>query len=209
MIGVIHHIQHHALTKQVRGQIYIPFSQSVRWHISFVVRTSGDPSALAGPVRGEIAKIDKDLAISKVLPMTSYLDRAMAATRFTMVLAAIFGGLALLLAAVGIYGVVACSVNQRTREMGIRMALGATPAQVLSMVLGQGLRLVLIGLALGIAGAMALTRLMSGLLFGVEPTDPLTFATVALVLVTVVLVACLLPARRAAVTDPIVALRYE
>ncbi|MGH9790521.1 MAG: ABC transporter permease, partial [Candidatus Acidiferrales bacterium] len=209
VVGVIRHIQHHALTRQVRAQIYIPFSQSVRWHISFVVRTSGDPAALSGAVRGVIAKIDKDLAIAKLRPMTFYLDRAMAATRFTMVLGAVFGGLALLLAAIGIYGVMAYAVNQRTREFGIRMALGARPGEIQKQVVREGMSLALAGLALGVAGAVMLGRFLDALLFGVTAADPATYVAAALILPTVALAACWLPARRAARRDPLAVLRAE
>jgi len=209
VVGVIRHIQHHALTKQVRGQIYIPFSQSVRWHISYVVRTSGDPAAQTGAVRGAVAAIDKDLAISKLRPMTFYLDRAMSATRFTMVLAAIFGALALALAAVGVYGVVAYSVTQRTREFGVRLALGAQHADIVRQVLREGMTLAVIGMVVGLAGALALSRLLTSLLFGVTPVDPVTFTAVALALPLVALAACWLPARRAAGRSPVAALRTE
>ncbi|MGH9794869.1 MAG: ADOP family duplicated permease, partial [Candidatus Acidiferrales bacterium] len=209
VVGLIRHIQHHALTRQVRGQIYIPFSQSVRWHISFLVRTTGDPAALAGAVRGEIAKIDKDLAIAKLRPMTFYLDRAMAASRFTMLLGAAFGGLALLLAAIGIYGVMAYTVNQRNREFGIRMALGAHPGEIQRQVVSEGMRLALAGLALGVAGAVMLGRFLDALLFGVNAADPATYAAAAMILPLVALAACWLPARRAAQRDPLAVLRAE
>jgi predicted permease len=209
VVGVIRHIQHHALTRQVRGQIYIPFSQSVRWHISFVVRTSGDPSGLAGPVRAAIASIDKDLAIAKLRPMSFYVDRAMAATRFTMVLATIFGGLALLLAAIGIYGVLAYSVTQRSQEFGVRMALGARRRDILWHVLREGMGLALGGIAIGCAGAVALSRYLVKLLFGVSPLDPVTFGSAALVLALSALAACWLPAQRAAGRDPIGVLRVD
>jgi putative ABC transport system permease protein len=209
VVGVIRHIQHHALTRQVRGQIYIPFSQSVRWHISFVVRTGGDPSALAGPARAVIASIDKDLAIAKLRPMSFYLDRAMAATRFTMVLAAIFGGLALLLAAIGIYGVVGYSVAQRTAEFGVRIALGAQRGDIIRHVMREGMALAIAGITIGCAGALGLSRFLATLLFGVSPVDPVTFGSAALVLAFSALAACWLPAQRAAAREPIAVLRVD
>jgi predicted permease len=209
VIGVIRHIQHHALTRQVRGQIYIPLSQSVRWHTSVAVRASGDPLSLAPAVRSKIRELDKDLAISKLRPMTFYLDRALAATRFTMVLAALFGGLALLLAALGIYGVVAYSANQRMREFGIRMALGAHARDIRRQVLREGLALSLAGLLLGALGALALGRFLQALLFGVTATDLATYLACAVVLPAVALLACWLPARRAARRDPLAILRTE
>jgi putative ABC transport system permease protein len=207
--GVVRHIQHHALTRQVRGQIYIPFSQSVRWHISFVLRTSGDPAALAGAVRGAVAALDQDLAISKLRPMTFYLDRAMSATRFTMVLAGIFGMLALGLAAVGIYGVLAYTVTQREREFGVRLALGAQPAQIQRQVLGEGMALTAAGLGLGATATFLLGGLLQGLLFGVTPLDATVFVSAAAVLPAAALAACWLPARRAARRNPVAALRVE
>ena len=209
VVGVVRHIQHHALTRQVRGQIYIPFSQSVRWHISMVIRTAGDPVALAGSARDAVASLDKDLAISKLRPMAFYLERAMSASRFTMVLAAIFGALALVLAAVGIYGVVAYSVTQRTREFGVRMALGASRADILRQVVREGMSLAIVGMIIGIAGAAALARTLSSLLFGITPGDPATFAAAALVLPLAALAASWLPARRAASRNPVAALRTE
>jgi predicted permease len=209
VVGVIRHVQHHALTRQVRAQVYIPFGQSVRWHISMVVRTAGDPAALTSVVRGALAGVDKNLAISKARPMTFYLDRALAATRFTMVLATLFGALALILAAVGTYGVVAYSVTQRTREFGVRLALGARPLDIVRQVMSEGMRLACLGMVIGVAGAFALGRVLTSLLFGVAPTDLPTFALAALVMPLAALAACWLPARRAAGHDPLVALRVE
>ena len=209
VVGVIRHIQHHALTRRVRGQAYIPFSQSVRWHISLVVRTGGDPMALAPVVREAVHSLDKDLAVSKLRPMTFYLDRAQAASRFTMVLATLFGVLAMLLAAVGVYGVLAYSVNQRRREFGVRLALGAEPERIQLLVVREGMALALAGLALGAAGALAVSRSLQALLFGVTPTDPATYATAGVVLIGVALAACWVPARRASRVDPMVALRHE
>jgi putative ABC transport system permease protein len=181
----------------------------VRWHTSVVVRSSGDALSLAPVVRSKIRELDKDLAISKLRPMTFYLHRALAATRFTMVLAALFGGLALLLAAIGIYGVVAYSANQRMREFGIRMALGAHARDIRRQVLREGLALALAGLLLGALGALALGRFLQALLFGVTATDLATYLACAVVLPAVALLACWLPARRAARRDPLVILRTE
>ncbi len=174
-----------------------------------VIRTAGDPVALAGSARGAVASLDKDLAISKLRPMAFYLERAMSASRFTMVLAAIFGALALVLAAVGIYGVVAYSVTQRTREFGVRMALGASRADILRQVVREGMSLAIVGMIIGIAGAAALARTLSSLLFGITPGDPATFAAAALVLPLAALAASWLPARRAASRNPVAALRTE
>src|SRR5262249_15960221 len=146
VVGVVEHIKGHSLLKAVRGQIYIPYTQSSREHLSFVVRSAGDPVALAGPIKDELSKLDKTRAIAKVGPMDQYVAMAMAPTRFTAVLAGIFAGLALLLATVGLYGVISYSVNQRKHEMGVRMALGARSADILRVVFREGLSLTAIGL---------------------------------------------------------------
>jgi predicted permease len=209
VIGVIRHIQHHALTRQVRGQIYIPFSQSARWHISFVVRAAGDPAALAGAVRRAVAGIDRQQAVAKLRPMTFYMDRAMAAARFTMVLASIFSALALVLAAIGLYGVVAYSVGQRVREFGIRLALGARAGEIQRQVVREGMTLALAGLGIGALGAVVLSRLLAAILFGVGPGDVITYAAAAALMPMVAAVACWLPARRVSALSPLAVLRAE
>lgn len=209
VVGVVGHLRHHTLSKQLRGQIYLPYPQSAREHLSYAVRTTGDPLALASTIRQELHAINKDMALSKVRPMQQYVNKDLASAGFTAVLAGLFGGLALLLAAIGIYGVISYSVNQRTHEIGIRLALGAKPSDVLKLVVAQGLVLALIGMGSGLAAALALTRLMSSLLFGVSATDPFTFVAVSVILTGVVLAACFIPALRAARVDPMEALRYE
>jgi putative ABC transport system permease protein len=173
------------------------------------VRTSGDPARLTRAVEQTILAADSSLPIGKVLSMEQILAHSLALQRFMMVLLALFASLALLLAAVGIYGVMSYTVSQRMQEMGIRIALGAQPGKLLQLILGEGLRLVLLGTAIGIAGALALYRLLTGMLFGVRPTDPLTIAATAFFLFAVTLLACYLPARRATRVDPLIALRYE
>ena len=209
VVGVVEHIRSHTLMERGRGQIYIPFSQSARPHLSCVVKTRGDTLAPVATIRGELHRLDKDLALSKVLPMTAYLNKARARTDFTALLSSLFGGLALLLATVGIYGVVSYSAGQRTQEIGIRIALGARPVHVIKLVIGKGVMLTAAGVAIGLVAAMVLTRFMAGLLFGVGATDPFTFAAVTLLLVSVALLANYLPARRATKVDPMVALRCE
>ena len=177
--------------------------------VNVLVRTSVEPLSLAGAVRNQIAALDKDQAVFNVRTMEEALSRSVAARRFSMILLGVFAMLALVLAAVGIYGVISYSVAQRTREVGIRMALGARTIDVIKLVVRDGLKLVLIGVGVGLAGALALTRLMTTLLFGVTPTDTVTYATVALGLVLVALIACCIPARRATKVDPLVALRFE
>ncbi len=209
VVGVVRHIQHHALTRQVRGQIYIPFSQSVRWHISFVVRASGDPLTLGSAVRRALAQIDKDQAVAKLRPMTFYLEKAMAATRFTMVLASLFSALALGLAAIGLYGVVAYSVGQRAHEFGIRLALGARAGEIRWQVVREAMTLTLAGLALGAFGAIGISRVLASILFGVGPGDVATYALAAALLPAVALLACWLSTRRIASFSPLAILRAE
>jgi ABC-type antimicrobial peptide transport system permease subunit len=160
-------------------------------------------------VRSTIAGIDPLLPISNLTPLDSYVSRAMASTRFALVLIACFGGVALLLAAVGLYGVLAYAVRQRTAEIGLRVAMGATQQTILGLVVRQGLALSMAGIAFGTVGAFALTRVMRSLLVGVTPTDPLTFGSIGLAFLVVAMLASWLPARRAANVDPITALRTE
>jgi putative ABC transport system permease protein len=189
--------------------LYRPQTQSAARAIYLVVRTDGDPLALAGSVRETIKSIDPDLPIAQMQTMEARVDRSLARRRFSMTLLTLFAVAALALAAIGIYGVMAFLVSQGTREMGIRMALGATPRGILSLVLGHGLLVIAVGVAAGLAGAFALTRLMSSLLFGVQPRDPVTFLVIALGLGAVALLACYIPARRAARINAITALRAE
>ena len=177
---------------------------------NLVVRTSSaDPLALAAAVRGEVAAIDRDQPVSAVRAMREVVSGSVAQQRFRTLLLATFAGVALLLAGVGIYGVIAYSVTHRTHEIGIRMALGAGAGDILKMVVGQGMALALAGVAVGLLAALALTRVLSSLLFGVTATDAVTFAAVSLLIAAVALLACLVPARRATKVDPMVALRYE
>jgi putative ABC transport system permease protein len=179
------------------------------WAPYFVIRTASDPIALTSSVTDVIHKSDPTLPVTQVMRMDDLLSDSVSPRRFSAVLTGIFSILALLLAAVGIYGVMSYAVSQRTHEFGIRMALGAQPDDVRSLIVGRGAKLAFIGVALGLLGAFGFTRLLASLLFGVKPTDPLTFAGVALLLVFVALVACYFPARRAMKVDPLVALRYE
>ena len=190
--------------------MYLPNVQ-FQWFVPshLVVKTDVEPSAPAAAVRGAVWEVDKDLPVSAVRTMEDVLSESLARQRFSTILPGVFAGLALVLAAVGIYGVMSYSVTQRTREIGIRMALGAQKSHVVKLTVGQGLRLVLGGVVIGLVGSLILTRLMSSLLFRVTATDPATMVTISLVLVGVALLASYLPARRAARVDPLVALRYE
>jgi len=176
---------------------------------SFAVRTDGDPLLVATSIRSVLKQIDKDIPMARVMTMEDTVSNSIAQPRLETILLGLFGALALILASVGIYGVLAYSVSQRTSEIGIRMALGAPRSSVLGMVLSQGLRVAGIGMAIGFVLAFALTRLMASILFSVSPTDPATFAVVFLVLAMIAMLACYLPARRATKVDPLVALRYE
>jgi putative ABC transport system permease protein len=192
------------------AQVYLPYSQSPAFGPrDLVLRTKSDPESLAPMVRREVWAIDKDQPVSNIRSMEGLLADSIERPRFNMLLLAIFSLIALVLAAIGIYGVMSYTVTQSTREIGIRMALGAQAGDVLKLVVGRGLLLTMIGVALGLAGAVALTRLMGTLLYGVTTTDPLTYIGVSVLLVIVANVACYLPARRAIRVDPMIALRYE
>ncbi|MCU1267457.1 MAG: hypothetical protein JWM21_3775 [Acidobacteria bacterium] len=206
IIGVVGDIRHHALELQPAPAMYMPTDDL--W-MNVVIRTKGNPAAMTAAVRKEVQAIDPDQPIAAVKTMDQWLDTAVAAPRYRTTLLGLFAALALILAATGIYGVMSYSVTQRTHEIGVRMALGAKQFDVLKLVIRQGMVLVLIGVALGLGGAVALTRVMSSLLFGVTAKDPLTFVAVALLLALVAFVACYIPARRATKVDPLTALRYE
>jgi len=169
----------------------------------------GDPMTVARAVQQEFLSVDPDLPMARVMSMDRLLAKSISRQNFSMILLGIFGGVALLLAAIGIYGVMSATVQQRTGEMGIRIALGAGPGQLLRLVVGQGLLLAGLGVTIGLGAAFGLTRLMSSLLFGVKATDVVTFAAVAVVLSAVAVLACFIPARRATRVDPIIALRCE
>jgi putative ABC transport system permease protein len=209
VVGVVRDVKNHGLSGSPGPQVYVPLAQSPLDVMTFVVRTAVDPISLAAAARGQVKLLDKDLPLFGVETLDDYVGQSLAPPRFVALLVGIFGGIALLLAMVGIYGVVSYSAAQRTHEIGIRMALGAEKRDVLRMVLGQGIKLALIGVAIGIAGALALTRFLASILYGVKPGDPLTFAAVSLILIAVALLACYVPARRASKVDPMVALRCE
>jgi len=188
---------------------YFPFAMGPERGMAFVVRTKIEPMSVSSSVRQAIWSVDKDLPFTEVQSMEQRLSASFAGRRFHMILLGVFAALALVLSLVGIYGVMSYSVAQRTREIGVRMALGAERRHVLRLVLGQGLVLTLIGIAAGLGGAFALTRFLATLLYGVHPTDVLTFAVVPLLLAAISILACYIPARRATKVDPLVALRYE
>ena len=207
IIGVTRDIKQFSLQGQSAPTMYLPSIEVAR--ASLVVRTQGDPLAMTSAVRAAVQSVDKDQPIANVLSMEQILSSSVAEPRFRTLLLSVFAALALALAGVGIYGVMSYAVARRTHEIGIRMALGARPGDTLKLVVGQGMTLALIGVAVGLVSAFALTRLLSSLLFGVSATDPLTFAVIALLLTSVAAVACYIPARRATKVDPMIALRYE
>jgi putative ABC transport system permease protein len=178
-------------------------------NITLVARTQSDPMAIAPDVKNQVLALDKDQPVNNVKTMEQIVSTSIAQQRFSMLLLGIFAVIALILAAVGVYGVMNYTVAQRTQELGIRMALGARPSDVLRLIVGQGMVLAVIGVALGLVAAFALTRLMASLLFGVTASDPATFIVVAALLAAVALGACFIPARRATKVDPMIALRYE
>jgi putative ABC transport system permease protein len=192
-----------------RFDIYAPYLQKSEYRTDFVIKTKINPLSLAGSIRSEVYAIDKDQAITAITTMEELVSNTLSRPRFNMLLLSVFAVLSLILAAVGVYGVMAYSVSQRTGEIGVRVALGAQNKDILRLIVGQGLLLALIGIVTGMAGAVALTRVMSSLLFGVSATDPLTFLVIAVLLAGVAVLACYIPARRALKIDPIVALRHE
>jgi putative ABC transport system permease protein len=215
IIGVVGHVKQRGLDEGPGdAQYYYPtFQGDMETGQAVVIRSRSDPLTLVPAVQGAIQKIDKDQPIFHVRALTQNLRDITAQRRFLVLLLSIFAGTALALAAIGLSGVIAYSVSRRTHEIGIRMALGARASDVLRLIIGQGLKLILIGVALGLAGAFALTRLLADLLadflFDVKPADPTTFAIIPLLLVAVALLASYLPARRATKVDPIVTLRHE
>jgi putative ABC transport system permease protein len=209
IVGVIGDTKEESLVRETIPEITVSALQYPRFAMTLVLRTSADPMSLASAVRAQVSDLDKNLPIYDVQTMDDVLSAEIASHRFNAGAVAGFAGLAVLLAAVGIYGVMAYVVSQRTHEIGVRIALGANRGNVLRMVLGQGLRLTLIGVGLGLAGSIGLTRLLRGLLFGVKPSDPETYVLVTAALLAVALAACWIPARRATQVDPMVALRYE
>ncbi len=209
IVGEVGDIKQFMLEDQSVAQIWTAYAQNPHIFATLAVRTEGDAMGMANAVRAAVWSVDKDQPVWKVRTIAMLLDHAVGQRRFVLQLLGAYSALALLLAAIGIYGVIAYSFSQRTHEIGIRMALGAQARDVLGLVLRQGLKLTLIGVAAGLAAAIALTRWMENLLFGVKATDPLTYSGVALLLTAVALAACWLPARRAARVNPMAALRYE
>jgi predicted permease len=209
IVGVVGNIRNRSLNSEPQPAYYVPQTQVPLPQMVVVVKTANDPHSLISGVTKEVAAMDSDLPVFGVKTMQEYLSASVATPRFSTTLLSIFAGMALVLTLVGLYGVMSYSVAQRTNEIGIRLALGAQSRDVLLMVVKQGSRLILLGLAIGLLGAYALTRLISSLLFGVTAKDPFTFGAAAVVLALVALLACYIPAWRATKVDPLQALRYE
>ena len=212
IVGVVGNVHDDGTSQEAPATVYWPITDSDDFLDSpaFALRsTRAGTESLMNEVRRAVSSVDSDLPLYQVHTLDYYYTKSMARTSFTLVMLALAGGMALLLGIVGLYGVIAYSVSQRTHEIGIRMALGAQKNDVLKLVVNGGMGLTVIGVGVGVAGALALTRFLSSLLYGVKPTDPLTFVVVSLVLTGVALLACYIPARRATKADPIVALRYE
>src|SRR6185369_14183407 len=209
IVGVVGNVRHKALEIEVMPEAYFPYKQSPANFMSLVVRTASDPVSMVPAIRSQVLSVDKDQPVSDVMTMEQRVAKSVASRRFVMLLLGSFSVLALGLAAVGIYGVMAYLVIQRTQEIGVRMALGAQKRDVLRLVVGKGMALAVTGAAIGLVASLVLTRLMRSLLFEVTPTDWLTFVIVSGVLLMVSLLACYIPARRATKVDPLVALRYE
>jgi ABC-type antimicrobial peptide transport system permease subunit len=207
--GVVADVRHQGLAEQPAPAVYLPQSIAPRLLATLAVRTAGDPLALAGSIRQSILGLDPGQPIRSIATLRDVMSESIARDRFFTVLFGMFGGLALVLAAVGVYGVLAFSVGQRTQEIGVRMALGARAADVLRMVVGGGMLLVLTGVALGALSSLVLTRVLKSQLYGLSATDPAAFVMAPAVLTAVALLACYVPARRATRIDPIAALRDE
>jgi putative ABC transport system permease protein len=209
IVGLVRDVKSKGFNAEAEPTYYLPAAQAPLADMEILVRAEGDPLALVPAMRNTVWAIDPSQPIANISAMEKLVRDVLAQPRFNMVLMGLFGAVALLLSAIGIYGLLSYSVAQRTHEIGIRMALGARASDVLRLVMGQGLKLVIMGLLVGLFGAFAATRVLSGLLFGVSQTDPLIFSFVSVVLAAVALLACAVPARRATKVDPMVALRRE
>jgi putative ABC transport system permease protein len=211
IVGVVADAKQDSVVSQAEPEIYIPYAQHpfASFLVTFVIRTASNPTNVAAAVRGAVWEVDHDQPVIQIRTMENVISESIWRQRVSASMLGLFAAIALVLSAVGIYGVFSYSVNRRTHEIGIRAALGATGGDILRLIVGEGLALTLIGVGAGIVAALGLTRLLAGLLYGVRPRDPLTFAALSLLLTGVALLAMYIPARRATRVDPMVALRYE
>ncbi|MFI5280264.1 MAG: FtsX-like permease family protein, partial [Gemmatimonadales bacterium] len=209
VVGVVGHMKHEGLDAQARVQYYFPIAQNALPFLGFAVRTTNEPTTALADIRAAVRSVDPDLPLANINTMEMLIDQTTGPRRFSMLLLGSFAGLALVLASIGLYGVMSYTVTQRARELGVRVALGAASRDVLTLVLGQGARLAVVGVAIGLVASLAVTRVMKDMLFGVSATDPVTFVAISTVLLAVALLASYLPARRATKVDPIEALRSE
>lgn len=215
VIGVVADVEHDSLREEPAPEMYVPYTQNeikiwpAMQTLQIAARTNAEPASILGSLRDAVHSVNPDLPIAKIATLTDLVNSSMTKTRFSMLMLISFGALSLLLSLIGLYGVISYSVQQRIRQIGIRMALGARQRDVLGMVLGEGARLAGFGIAIGILGALGATRIMDSFLYGVRATDPITFVMAAVGLFAAALLACYLPARRAAQIDPLVALRYD
>jgi predicted permease len=209
IIGIVGAAKDRSLTTEPRPMVYYPSLQTPYFYMSLIVRTAGDPLHIIPAIQQQVRALDRNLPVYKIASMDDLLAGSLERRRISMLMLAILAGVALLLSAIGIYGVVGYSVGRRTSEIGVRMAMGAEAGDVLRMVLQQAIRPVITGIAIGLVASAAVTRLLSSLLYCVSATDPLTFVSVPAILLLVALTAALIPARRATRVDPTTALRYE
>jgi putative ABC transport system permease protein len=209
IVGVVKDSKYLSLGEAATAYVFLPYLQNPQPAMSVHVRTSGDPKELAATLRREVNALDPNLPAFNVMSLAENIEISLFPARLGAVLLGVFGSLALLIASIGIYGVMSYGVSERTKEMGIRMALGARGSDVLRLVISQGMWLAIIGVGIGAGLALVATRVVKSYLYDVSPTDPLTFAGIAFLLISVALLACYIPARRATKVDPLVALRYE
>jgi putative ABC transport system permease protein len=209
IVGVVGDVRQGTLDAAPTPTMYVPFKQDIFSTMWIVARTEGAPEALAGPIKQVLRELDDQISAFSITPLDAVVGESVAPRRFAMLLVTVFAGVALVLAAVGLYGVVAYSASQRTREIGVRVAMGATRGDVLRLVVGDGVKLAAIGIVIGLGCAAALARFVETLLFEVTTSDPTSYVATALLLLGVAVVACYVPARRAARVDPVIALQSE
>jgi predicted permease len=207
--GVVRAVRHQRMQEDTEESVYLPHLQIPTPTLTVVARTAADPHDITGAIRREVAQLDRDQPISEIATMDEVVAESIWQPRLYATLFAVFAGGALVLALIGIYGVMAFLVQTRTHEIGVRMALGATARDVFKLIVGRGMKLTIFGIVVGVAGAIALTRLMHGLLFNTSATDPYVFIAISILLSLAAFLACYIPARRAAKVDPLIALRYE